>query len=91
MSAPRIFLLKNSVTSQTCTELDNIYCSEAFQVFASSRRRFCFEKGSQVAVKVHKMGIQWKLDLAELDLAKKLDLANNLGTPEFLLSKIHSI
>ena len=35
--------------------------------------------------------IQWKLDLAELDLAKKLDLANNLGTPEFLLSKIHSI
>ena len=35
--------------------------------------------------------VQWKLDLAELDLAKKLDLANNLGTPEFLLSKIHSI
>ena len=35
--------------------------------------------------------LQWKLDLAELDLAKKLDLANNLGTPEFLLSKIHSI
>ena len=28
--------------------------------------------------------IQSKLDLATLDLGKKLDLVNNLGTPEYI-------
>ena len=35
--------------------------------------------------------LQWKVDVAELDLVKKLDLANTLGTPEYLWSKIHLI